>query len=71
MSYARFADGDVYVYEDYSNNMVCMTYDKTTEKYTIINKKTKKEMLEHLLELKRKGMKIPDNTIDAIKAEIN
>ena len=57
MSYARFSDGDVYVYQEIeSNDMVCIqeTGDKA-HPWTIHKTKTREEMLGFLNELKESG----------------
>jgi hypothetical protein len=57
MSYARFAEGDVYVYKDIeSKNMVCIqeTGDKN-HPWTHHETNTKEEMLIFLNELKDAG----------------
>ena len=57
MSYARFAEGDVYVYEDIeSKNIVCIqeTGDKN-HPWASNETKTKEEMLGFLNDLKTAG----------------
>ena len=57
MSYARFSDGDVYVYEEMeSKNMVCIqeTGDKD-HPWIRHETNTKEEMLSFLKELKASG----------------
>lgn len=79
MSYARWSEGDVYVYEDVSGGFTCCgcslhpDNDKEDgpDEVKSINVKTRQEMLAHLDKHVAAGHLVPSRAVERLKREID
>lgn len=74
MSYARLApDSDVYVYEDVRGGYTCENCPRTRWAPDSDNPQfrctTAGEMVDHLMEHRARGERVPDDAIEVLRAE--
>ena len=69
MSYARFSEGDAYVWKEKGGKLVCAT-KKKGKKHKIYETKSEKRMFNHLKALQKGGKKVPARAFSRLKKEI-
>lgn len=68
MAYARFSDGDVYVFDSIGSGFECCACRLPGRRW--YTTKSRSEMIKHLMEHRLAGHSVPQGAIDDLQEEI-
>lgn len=70
MSYCRFSEADVYIFEHVDGYFQCCACPLESEVFASFDCNTKQEMLEHIKEHRKVGHYVPEHVDETLEAEI-